>query len=414
MKIAWCTPFGNHSAIARFSLAVVRELRTRGHDVTIVRLELDEAILATTHDPDEVTTLHVPADADSVVVNFGNHAPYHARGIQIIAERPALLVLHDAEMRDFLHGMRHFFDFEMPDLPFYAPRSSGEEIDPRLLHPDSAHLLQFLASLSTGCVTHGPHYLAPLRETCPGMVDVVPLCYAADARAYPTHLTPASDAFSVTIFGVLNPNKQLDRLLHAVALLPDLGKPVDVVFSGVIEAHYRARLEGLATELGIAAPTFTGRLSDQELSATLLTSDVICCLRMPVTEGGSASAVTAMHHARPLVVSDVGAFSMIPDEFVHKVSFGDDPHDLAAALTEIAQHPAESMARAQAGQGWANVRFGAVAYVDAFLPVLEESLRLTPSINAARSCAALTENLFYDKILATMEPIANAMDPLFF
>ena len=109
MRILWVTPFNTRSAIGTYSLEVCEELAGRGHDVRIMRAESGTEA----HWPSIPTSIPilrpdalVPADIDLVVINYGNHAPYHAGTLRIAAEWPAIAVFHDAEMRHFEWGMQ--------------------------------------------------------------------------------------------------------------------------------------------------------------------------------------------------------------------------------------------------------------------------------------------------------------------
>lgn len=412
MKIAWCTPYGPHSAIARFSHVVTAELRHRGHDIAIVRLDLYAQEIPDALDPSAVHDV-IPEDADVIVVNFGNYASYHARAIEIVADYPACLILHDAEMRNFAWEMQHHYGFAFPPLPFAPQRPAVAPPADDIVHPEAAQILRTLGALASACVVHGPHYRQPVLDTCPGRVEVLPLCYVEEETVW-SDKAPDTDqpCFNILVFGMLNPNKQLERVLQAAAMLGDIGKPVRTIFSGLIEPHYRSVLLTLCGTLGLAEPVFTGRLDDDALSEILSTADVICCLRKPVTEGGSASVATAMHHNRPVVVSDVASFSMIPDDYAVKVSYSDDPSDLAEAFLQIAANPQEAWEKAYRAKEWARTQFGPQSYVDQLEPILVDAVRIAPLMEAARQTSSLTRNTLGADRLEPIKIVADVLDEL--
>ena len=49
MKIAWVTPLARRSAIGRVSAAIVKALRERGHEITLIRSERDRTDADSTH-----------------------------------------------------------------------------------------------------------------------------------------------------------------------------------------------------------------------------------------------------------------------------------------------------------------------------------------------------------------------------
>ena len=61
----------------------------------------------------------------------------------------------------------------------------------------------------------------------------------------------------------------------------------------------------------------------------------------------------ALFRSRPLIISDVASYSMVPDDLAYKISYGEDPEDLAAALMQIFSKPEEAEAKAVKARAWA-------------------------------------------------------------
>ncbi len=66
---------------------------------------------------------------------------------------------------------------------------------------------------------------------------------------------------------------------------------------------------------------------------------MICCLRWPVFEGGSASAVEAMLSGRPIIVTDAGFYRDLPDDLVFKVDRRQELDSLTTQLTRLIADP---------------------------------------------------------------------------
>lgn len=368
MLIGWATPFNVRSAIGKFSRFVAEELSARGHEVRIIRLETGPELKL---DALETSLELVPAqnadlaDLDRLVVNFGNHAPYHAQSVSLLARRPPLGIFHDAEMRDFEWGLRYRHGIEVPRL---EGCSGTDERPTDLVNPVARPLLGAFAAMCWGAVVHGPHYKETVNRYCSGPVEVIPLCYP-DEGASREPASPRSGR-RVLIFGVINEHKQPRRVMAALARLQGRLGPIELHLAGAIEDHFRADLLKQAKTLGTDPPHFHGYVSDEKLQALLEDSHAVCCLRYPVTEGGSASLVTALYRQRPLVVADIASYSMVPDNLAYKVSYGDKVEDLEEALYAIFQDSEEAEERAAKAHAWANDRFSAKAYVDALTPLL--------------------------------------------
>jgi glycosyltransferase involved in cell wall biosynthesis len=208
------------------------------------------------------------------------------------------------------------------------------------------------------------------------------LCYP-DIGALPPK-PDASGAFVAMCFGMINANKQPERILRALAADPDLKKRGRARFVGPIDDAYRARLAALAQELGLAAPEFYGWVDDARLCALIAQAHLLCCLRHPVTEGGSASVITALYSSRPIVVNDVGSYAEIPDGLTLKIAASETPEPLTAAMVQIARDPRAAEAAAARAADYARSHYSARAYVDGLEPLLSAAAAGLPALRAAR------------------------------
>lgn len=370
MRIGWATPFNTRSAIGRFSQIVCEELVARGHEIDVIRIE-SEAELQLDRLPSVCTVIEA-ADCDVdeydiLIANFGNHAPFHSALLRLITKRAPISIFHDAEMRDFEWGMLQGHGITIPLAPGIVEEQLNDDAQD-IVDPLARPLLGTLAAMSCGAVVHGSHYRGTVTSYCAGPVHDIPLCYP-DTRL--TRTTPQpSPGRRVAIFGVISEHKQPGRVMQAIAMAQRHTGEIELHLAGAIEEHYREKLLSEADALGLVPPVFHGYLSDEALEDVLGQAHAICCLRYPVTEGGSASLITALYCCRPLIISDVASYSLIPDDLVSKVSYGDDVADLSAAIEQILEFPVEAEERASQAQRWALDRFSAKSYCDALEPAL--------------------------------------------
>src|SRR5687767_7836512 len=112
MRVAWATPFNNQSAIARYALEVVLELRRRGVDVTIIRTEVgapadlpawsdDVPVLA----HNEIDIERLEDSFDLSIVTIADHFAFNAGSVEIMRRIPSVGVFHDADVRHLALGM---------------------------------------------------------------------------------------------------------------------------------------------------------------------------------------------------------------------------------------------------------------------------------------------------------------------
>lgn len=410
MRIGWATPFNIRSAIGRFSQIVCEELVARGHEVEVIRVESGpEADLPSL--PSDLPVVHAEECAaeayDILAVNFGNHAPYHAKVVSLLAQRPPLAIFHDAEMRDFEWGMLHRHGIAIPLAPGMEQErladSKGDLVDPA-----ARPLLGTIASMSCAAVVHGPHYRPTVSAYCPGPIEVIPLCYPDTGEHRPRReLTPGR---RITIFGVINDNKQPRRVIEAIAALKRGLGEIELHLAGSIEERFRQTLLADAERLGVKPPVFHGYLSDEDLQDVLEDSHAICCLRYPVTEGGSASLVTALYRGRPLLISDIASYSLVPDELAYKVSYGTEVQDVADALRQIFDRPEDAEARAVEARLWAEDRFSAASYVDSLEPLLRSSGGHATLTRVARNLVPAVSTPAHEPMPVAISAFAEVLD----
>ncbi|GAA1854759.1 hypothetical protein GCM10009836_38530 [Pseudonocardia ailaonensis] len=141
---------------------------------------------------------------------------------------------------------------------------------------------------------------------------------------------------TILFVGRLDPEKRVDDLLRAAALLPAGGEwRVEIIGDGL----RRADLEDLAQDLGLAGRvTFRGFVSDADLAAAYRRCAVFC---MPgVAELQSLVTLEAMAVGRPVAAADAMALPHLVrpgrNGFLHRPA---DPAALADALAVLLADP---------------------------------------------------------------------------
>lgn len=381
MRIAWATPFNERSAIARVSDVVTVEMASRGVVVEILRTETGEARRLpplTTVVPVRPPGRHRPEALrrgfDLVVVNLGDYFAFHESALRLMSELPTLAIFHDASFEGLVEHWTQALGLDavqLADFRRVGAMGQGDRCD-----------LRWLATLALGEVAHSDHYVDVIRQACPGPVAAIPLAFP-DPGPAPRRAGQNGD-FIVTTIGMINSNKQMDRVIGALGASAELRQRAVYRLVGPIEESQRQRLLGLARTAGIRAPEIFGWVPDARLQELLGEADAICCLRYPITEGGSASLITSLYSGRPTVVADAGAYAEVPDDLVWKVPYGAQPSELTRVLEAIAADPDGAHRRATKARAWAVETYSAKAYVDALLPHMTSCLNWAPVIDAGR------------------------------
>ncbi|RDJ25196.1 glycosyltransferase [Bosea caraganae] len=395
LRIAWLSPWNTKSAIATFGAPLVAELRRRGHEVSVFRTEVGAAAeIPSRCDSAPVRMLgatspqQLRADFDGVIANIGNNFSYHGALPDLMDRLPVLGIFHDG-------FLAHLADVWAEDwLPAsQSPRRLAEAVYgagnggaaefwlPLEQMVTERPMLEWLAPMVSGAVVHSHGWAGRLRAACSGAVTVQPLTMPDDGMPEPPQPGPT---LVVATIGDVNPNKQADQVLRAIASRPDLKAHCQYRLIGEVGANQRTWLEGLAAELGIAPPRFTGWIDDDALKNEMRSVDVVCCLRNPIIEAGSASLITGMRSARPVLVSNHGVYADVPADLVLRCEPGREAADVARHLTAILADRAAAAAMGRRARAYVRETNSAERYVDGLLPALAAANAAAPAIGLAR------------------------------
>jgi glycosyltransferase involved in cell wall biosynthesis len=162
---------------------------------------------------------------------------------------------------------------------------------------------------------------------------------------------PATDVSGdplIGCFGFLNMNKRIPELLEAFASFRRHRPGARLLLVGAAGERFdiQRRLERLGLTDGVERLDY---VPEQRMWSLMAACDVLVNLRYPTMGETSGSVVRALALGKPLVVSDVGWFSELPDDAVLKVPVDEvEAAVLEAALGVAADHGAALGAAARA------------------------------------------------------------------
>jgi glycosyltransferase involved in cell wall biosynthesis len=381
MKIAWFTPLSKQSAIGRFSARVADAIATN------VEIDLWTADTGALHSSNAPVIAFRPDDAsvrrrlrtyDIVVYNIGNHEPLHGAILDVAAGEPGIVILHDY----FLHDLLYAYDRKKGDhtyfdrvTRYYGPqaRTFAESFVEHQANDDlykKYPLFEAVLERQVAAITHEDGHAAEVAKRTGLPVKSIFLSYDAprcqtgtrnDLKVIPGRLLLIST-------GDVNPNRQLHAVIEALAS-PDLRNRYDYrILGSLARTRYRTQLETLIDTYQLhGSVRLLDRTDDATFATYLRHADVCVNLRYPTTESASASAIESMLNAKPLIVSDAGFFSSLPDEIALKVAVREGVPAVASALRRLADSPRERELRGQRGHNWVRDRCTASIYARDFL-----------------------------------------------
>ncbi len=155
----------------------------------------------------------------------------------------------------------------------------------------------------------------------------------------------AAPGGGVVFAGRLAPEKGVDTLIEAAALLPD-GLRVDVAGDGPA----RAALEDLARRVAPGRVRFHGRLPKDALH-DLIRASAVAAVPSRWYENQPLAVLEAFGCGVPVVGTDLGGLPELIEPGVDgRVVPADDPAALAAALADVAGDPQRALAMGRAGR----------------------------------------------------------------
>ena len=165
-------------------------------------------------------------------------------------------------------------------------------------------MTEWLGRRCGAALAHSQFYVNRLEASCPGPIAVAPLCF--ESRDVKPLAKRSGRKVTITTIGIINPNKCADSVIKSIVSSPLLRTHCEFRLVGAISDSERARLETLCRDAGFRQLSILGEVDDATLVAELERADIISCLREPVLEGASASAIEGMKSGRPIVVVNAG------------------------------------------------------------------------------------------------------------
>ena len=334
MKVAYFSPMPpERSGIADYSALLLPALRDRT-DVTVVKRG----------------TKRAPRGADVALYHVGNNPDAHGWIVDALRRTPGVVVLHDFVLHHLVAGVtlgrRHadaYLDLLEREHGVVGRLLGHGVIDKRVPPLWESRALDFPLSTyvldhATGLVVHSRHVRDRAHAAgFDGPISVVP------HPAWPVPEIPAervSEGIVVGCFGVVNASKLIPELLQATAALRRTRPDVSLLLVGPMSPGFDLdrRLQRLGLEgEGVLREEW---VDESRRWALMAGSDVVVNLRHPTMGETSGSVVRGLSLGKPLVVSDVGWFSELPDDVALKIApDGDEVATLAAALELLATRP---------------------------------------------------------------------------
>jgi glycosyltransferase involved in cell wall biosynthesis len=342
VRVAYYSPLPpSHSGIADYSTLLLPALRERIEDIVLAQ-------------PGK----RAPR-ADVYLYHIGNSPDDHGWIVDALRKRPGVVVLHEVVLHHLISGItlgrgngRAYLDAMERDAGV-GGRLIGYGVLDNLLpriwetQPERFPLTGTILDLATGLIVHSRYVEAGARRArYAGPLWRVP------HPAWPQRTIEPEPGFGadplIGCFGHLNMNKRIPALLEAYALLRTRRPGAQLLLVGA--ATERFDLDRRVERLGLGDGLIREqRVSEERFERLMAACDVLVNLRSPTMGETSGAVIRGLALGKPMLVSNVGWFSELPDEAVLKIPLDAyEVQTIAAALELAAAHADELGAAARA------------------------------------------------------------------
>jgi glycosyltransferase involved in cell wall biosynthesis len=363
VKIAYYSPLPpERSGIADYSALLLPALRER-LDIKVPRRGVTRPLRGT-----DVALYHV-----------GNNPEAHGWILEALRRRRGIVVLHDFVLHHLIAGVTlgqgnaaAYLDAMQRDAGVIGRLLAHGVVD-RLLPPiweyraQDFPLVSEVLDRADGIICHSKYVEGRVRDDgYAGPVSVIPM------PAWPSvelggRLAPEGNPVLVCV-GYLNAAKRIPQLLEAFGRVRHRFPDALLVLAGVAAPDVELDAERL--DQGVVR---LDHLDEQDLWQLLADCDICVSLRGPTMGETSGMAIRALTLGTPLVVSDVGWFSELPDSVAAKVPVDDHEVETLIAMLERLAGDADLRSRiGAAALDYARREHDLDSVADRYVAALEE------------------------------------------
>ncbi|MFL6018292.1 MAG: glycosyltransferase family 4 protein [Gaiellaceae bacterium] len=374
MRVAYYSPMPpERSGIADYSALLVPALAKR--------VELD------------VAPRHGSASGDAALYHVGNDADVHGWILERLRRRPGIVVLHDFVLHHLVAGLT--LGRKNPKAYLAALERDGG-VAARLLglgvidgclpplwevRPQDFPLCGEVLELASGVIVHSRYVEERLRER--GYDRPV---WRVPMAAWPS---PPADVAAVDgspllgAFGHMNASKRVPQLLRAFARFRDVHPEARLVLAGSADPSLELpwRIEQAGLDDSVVREDY---VPEERLWALLRRVDAAVALRAPTMGETSAVVIRALSVGTPLVVSDVGWFSELPDGVALKVAPDEREIERLVGAFETLSMPGVRETMGRSARALAQSEHDLERVADLYAAALEEAAGV-PALSGARS-----------------------------
>jgi glycosyltransferase involved in cell wall biosynthesis len=339
VKVAYYSPLPpERTGVADYSALLLPALRER-LDVVVVRRR---------------RLVRAPRGVDLALYHVGNNPDAHAWIVDALRRRPGVVVLHDFVLHHLVAGMtigrrdgHGYLDAMEREHGVVGRLLAHGVLDKRIpplweSRPADFPLARFVLEHATGLIVHS----RTVRDLARAAGYERPI-WVVPHPAWPVPPVEPERVAAGPVagcFGVVNASKRIPELLAAFARVRARVPEATLLLVGPTSPGFDLERRLQRHGLGGEGLVREGWVDEARLWRLLAGVDVSVNLRHPTMGETSGSAIRSLSLGKPLLVSDVGWFSELPDAVALKVPVDEHEVETLAAGLELLLTSAEARA----------------------------------------------------------------------
>ena len=394
MKIAWFTPFSRNSAIGCYSKLACEALK-KYHDVTIYANNSEDLLQSSVNvenfkGKDIVKQL---SDYDEVFYNLGDNSHFHAEIFEVASNFSGVIILHDVTYLNFITNYYIHYLNQQDEYKKLISQYYGEDASNTILNAVNSfedwnnidflyyNCLDIVTKKAKGAIVHSYYHKTILSKSYFGPIHVLYFPYIS--KPSKTLVRKKSGKYlQLLTVGNVNHNKRIAQIIKAIGGDEKLRSNIKYTVAGRLDnGSYEKKLRELIKENKLENSIYLeGPVSVERLDSLYEEAEVIANLRNPAIEGASWSLVEQMDIAKPIIVTNIGFYSEIPDVCLVKLVDDADSEieNIRKVLLWIMDNLEEANKIAQKAKEYLHKNFSPDNYTKGFEEFLDHLAFLEP------------------------------------
>lgn len=405
MKIAWFTPFCKKSAIGHYNQILTDELSKKIN----IHLWLSDKkeLLPTTlkkifYKPDDNLRKDL-SKYDLIVYNLGNYLGFHKDIYEVSKRHRGIIILHDFVLHHFfadyylnykkdkegyLNDIKRYYGSKIRKIAndgILGKRKPIWETDDAFKYP----LFEKAIENSYGVIACSNFLAKKIKFRLFRPVQAMYNPFFSNnkqvlgKRTKKTDLGLSNNKLILATVGHVISAKKIEIVIKILAENRNLAKKVNYLILGAeVDKQYSSYLKSLVKTYKLGKTVkFLGFLEDDKLHSYESVTDIFINLRFPFTGGASWSVIEEMNFAKPVIVSDTGFFSELPNDGVVKIPSGKEEENLLISLKKLINDKKIRIKIGENGKNFAIKNFRADIYSKNFRKFADKILFIKKFFN---------------------------------